>query len=77
MNKFTRKELETIKSELKDINLRISDIENEEQDKFDNLPENLQNSEMGERISVCVNNMQDIQGFIDDAISSIDDTLNY
>lgn len=50
MNATRRKELNKLIEQLEDIKSQIENLQQEEQDAYDNLPESLQDSERGERI---------------------------
>lgn len=69
MNKYRRNELSKLINNLEDIKAKIEELHSEEQECFDNMPENLQNSEKGE-------NMQSVLYSFDEAESSIDETLD-
>lgn len=49
MNKKTRKELSDLLPQLETIKDRIEEIQQEEQDKLDNMPEGLRGSDKGAR----------------------------
>ena len=51
MNKKRRIRIEKVVSTLEDMSAEISDIMQEEQEAYDNMPESLQYSERGERIA--------------------------
>ena len=54
MNDKRRKELNNI---YKELHLRVGqldNLQNEEQDAYDNLPESLQNAEKGEQMQECI-----------------------
>ena len=69
MNKNTRKQLKTLIKSLESIKTELEEISEEEQEKLDNIPENLQSSERYERAeSVC--------GYLDEAICSFDELID-
>ena len=54
----------------------IEEIESDEQDAYDNLPESFQMSEKGEDIEEAVSNMQDAEGYLNtDDLSELRETL--
>lgn len=73
MNKQRRKELDIIARELNDIKERLEALRDEEQDYYDNMPENLQGSERGEKAEVAIESLEEAASSIEDAISSIEE----
>ena len=70
MNNQRRKEISKIVSTLEDVRDRLSDIVDEEQCAFDNMPESIQGSDRGcesEEAIDCLN----------DALDSIESALEY
>ena len=65
MNKQRRKEIEKIANELQELMERLQDLAEQEQEAYDNLPENLQESERGEAIRDCAY-------YLDDAATDAD-----
>lgn len=51
----------------------IRDILLEEQDAYDNLPENLQDSEKGSTMEDCIQNLEDALDSIEEAISYLEE----
>lgn len=51
MNKDRRKQLEDVKDSLDEIIASLNDIKDEEQDAYDNMPESLQSSDNGSRMT--------------------------
>lgn len=75
MNKENRKKitqwidtLETIKSE-------IEDMQAGEEDKYNNLPEGIQDSEKGEAISDAIENLGSAEGSLEDVIDYLNDAI--
>ena len=64
MNKDRRQQLRDVKDSLDEAISLLNDIKDEEQDAFDNLPENFQESERATRMTEAIDE-------IDEAISSI------
>ena len=82
MNNKERKELRTIADEmvsgtisayLLDLQERIQEYADSEQEKIDNLPENLQYGEKAERMREYVDALESICSDIDNLISEVDD----
>lgn len=84
MNKATRKELDEVIAMLNAIDVDgieqiLTDLQAEEQDKFDNLSEGLQAAERGLAIEEAANNLMsaidsvaDVRSAIEEAIGSIE-----
>lgn len=75
MNKQRRKELNEIISKLESLRDDLECLQNEEQDYYDNMPENLQCSERGERAEAAVSSLEDALYNIDSAIDSINEAI--
>lgn len=54
MNAKRRKKIEKIQNQLLSLQDQLSEIEQEEQDSFDNLPESFQYGERGEEMERCI-----------------------
>lgn len=52
MNKDRRKQLEDVRDSLDEIISSLNDIKDEEQDAYDNMPESLQSSDKGSRMTM-------------------------
>lgn len=70
MNAKRRKELEKLVERIQAIAADLEVLRDEEQECYDNLPEGLQESERGERMS---DNVYNIESVMDDLISAADD----
>lgn len=70
MNKDRRKQLEDAKDSLDEIIATLSDIRDEEQDAYDNMPESLQSSDNGSRMTYAID-------AIDEAISSVEEAQQH
>ena len=75
MNKARRQWLERIISELEAKRDELIDMQAEEQDAFDNMPEGLQASERGTTIEENASDLDDAQSSIDDVISNLYEIL--
>lgn len=69
MNKERKKRFQNVVSSLEEAKDELTDIQAEENDALDALPEGLQ-------MSSCGDKMQGWIDFIDDTVSSIDDVIN-
>lgn len=82
-NILSEEEVETItdalanaSSLLSDVSSTIDDLEMEERDCFDNLPESLQMAEKGEAMEMAADNLETAKDCVDDAESYIDDIVS-
>jgi len=65
--------LEASKSELEDIRSDIQNLEDEEQEYFDNMPESLQGGDKGQRAEEVISLLQDAGSDADSLVESIDE----
>lgn len=73
MNKQTRKTLDEQVNKITEIKSTIESIRDDEDEKLNNLPEGLQESDLGSRLSDAVENLDSALESLDDAISSIEE----
>lgn len=71
MNEKRRKALNARIGQLEEIKSAIEDLQNEEQEFYDNMPESIQSGEKGEAASQVVENLNDVVGNLDDAIMNL------
>ena len=83
MNKYRRKEIDMLNNELQDIIDKIkaaqstaSDIQSDEQDYMDNIPENLQSSERYEAADAAISELDDVDSALDEAVDSIQSAID-
>lgn len=69
MNKDRRKQLEEAKDSLDKIIASLNDIKDEEQDAYDNMPESLQSSDRGTRMTDAISSVEEAQQHIDEAVA--------
>jgi len=69
MNKARRKQIEKIIEQLEVLREGIETVMEEEQEYFDNMPENLQGSERGEKSEECI-------GFLEYADENIQEGID-
>lgn len=75
MTKTRRKKLSALSEQLEEINDSIREILSEEEDARDNTPESLQDTEAyTEREDAC-DGMEEVIGYLDDAIAAIDEIV--
>lgn len=70
MNKPRRKELS------KALQMIIEQVQEEEQESFDNMPEGLQSSELGEKIEENAEWLYEIYDNLNDMESELEDIIN-
>lgn len=75
MNAAIRRELEKLSEEINAIMDRITEIREEEEEKYDNLPESLQESEKGEAFQEGIDSLENAEGNLDSAMSDIAEVI--
>ena len=70
MNNKRRKEISKIVSTLEEVRDRLSEVVDEEQNAFDNMPESIQGSDRG-----C--DSEEAIGYLSDALDSVESALDY
>ena len=75
MNKQRRKELEKIQTKLSEAYTDLETIRDEEEEAYDNLPENIQDSERGEVMQDAISTLEDALNSIEEAIDYLNDIL--
>ena len=70
MNNKRRREISKIVSTLEDVRDRLSEVVDEEQIAFDNMPESIQGSDRG-----C--DSEEAIGYLSDALDSVESALDY
>lgn len=72
MNKARRKALDEVISKIEEAKKLLENLQAEEEEYRDNMPENLQGSERYEAADAAVDNMSSAVDALDEAISSIE-----
>ena len=72
MNKVRRKALDEVISKIEEAKELLENLQAEEEEYRDNMPENLQGSERYEAADAAVDNMSSAVDALDGAISSIE-----
>ena len=75
MNKARRQWIERIINELETQRDELTNVQEEEQEAFDNMPEGLQYSEKVEAISENASDLEDAASSIDDVMSTLQDII--
>lgn len=73
MNAECRNNLKKAIELLEQANSIIQDVLADETDTYDNMSENAQESERGEAISECIDNLEDCTDDLEDLISTLED----
>lgn len=76
MNKARRKELNKAMELLAQAREIIEAMQEEEQESFDNMPEGLQVSELGEKIEENAYALEEIAGYIEEQEQALDEVIN-
>ncbi len=76
MNKQRRKDVQAVIDKLSECLERIAELQQEEQEYFDSIPENLQQAERATTSDECISTMDDAQTEIQEAIGSLDQVIN-
>lgn len=76
MNKERRKRLEVVAQTIDELVQEMYDIQNDEQDAFDNLPEGLQMSERGDQMQDNIDNIDSIISDLENIADEIDEIIN-
>ena len=73
MNKVRREKIKKAIKFLDSAKVIVDSILGEEQDSFDNLNENFQDSEKGEKMEEAIGNLDDAIDYIDSAVESLEE----
>lgn len=73
MNKTQRTQIEKWIESIIEIKEGVESMQEEEQDKLDNMPENLQESERGEQMQNGIENLDAAASSLEEAIDSLND----
>lgn len=76
MNAKRRKQIEKLSAKLEELMADLEAIQEEEQECFDNLPENFQYGEKGDRMQECIDTMDDVLSGIQDCIDWLNDVTD-
>lgn len=75
MNAKQRKELQGYSESLEEIKCAIEEMSEEENEKFDNMPEGLQESERGEAMQFAIDQLEEASTYLQDSIDAINEIL--
>ena len=77
MNRYNRKEIENIIDTIEELKNDLEVLLSEEQEKRDNMPENLEFSECVEVMDNAISNLDEAISNIDEVLSNLHDILGY
>ena len=72
MNKSRRDQIAKIKEALEELRGKIEDLQSEEQDAFDAMPESLQQSDRGQASEAAADALQSAYDAADEAITNLE-----
>jgi len=75
MNAKQRKTLQGYVESLDEIKCAIDEMAEEEQDKYDNMPEGLQESERGEAMQEAIDNLESASSSLEEAIDYLNEII--
>lgn len=76
MNKARRKELNRALELMAEARAIVEAMQEEEQESFDNMPEGLQVSELGEKIEENASRLEEIASYIEEQENELEDVIN-
>ena len=76
MNKMNRKQLNDLISRIETIHEELAEIKDGEDEKFDNMPENLQDSEKGEALSEIIDFLDSASESLNESVESIQSAID-
>ena len=76
MNKMNRKQLSDLISRIETIHEELYEIKDGEEEKFDNMPENLQDSEKGEALSEIIDFLDSASESLNESVESIQNAID-
>ena len=76
MNKMNRKQLSDLISRIETIHEELDEIKDGEEEEFDNMPENLQDSEKGEALSEIIDFLDSASESLNESVESIQSAID-
>ena len=76
MNNMNRKQLSDLISRIETIHEERDEIKDGEEEKFDNMPENLQDSEKGETLSEIIDFLDSASESLNESVESIQSAID-
>ena len=75
MNKERRKSLKKIIDQIDELKNRLEELQSDEEEYRDNMPDNLQGCERYEKAEAAVSNIEDAISSLEDVICSIEEAI--
>lgn len=75
MNAKQRKELQGYADSLDEIKCAIEEMQETEQEKLDNMPESLQESERGDAMQAAIDNLESAASSLEEAIDYLNEIV--
>ena len=75
MNNTRRKSIQKIYDRLEELMQDIEALQEEEQDAFDNMPENLQCSERGEAMEEAIESLESAANSVQEALDCLEEAM--
>lgn len=75
MNKTRRKRIQDIIDQLEGLKSEIEELQAKEQDSFDAIPENMQQSERAEKSETAINELEEAADNIQNAIDNLQTSI--
>lgn len=76
MNAQRRKRIDALIVKMQEISTEIEELQSEERDAFDNLPESIQYSERGEQMERSADSLEEAQSDIDSIINNLEEIIS-
>lgn len=76
MNKMNRKQLRDLISRIETIHEELDEIKDGEEEKLDNMPESLQDSEKGEALSEIIDFLDSASESLNESVESIQSAID-
>ena len=73
MNNKIRKTIQTLHDQLGDIRESLETIKDDEQIKYDNLPDSFRDGDMGENIQTAIDYLNEVIGSIEEAEAGLEE----
>lgn len=70
------KEMDALLAKIEDLKTDLESIQEEEQDKYDNMPEQLQDTDNGCRMYEGIEQLEDLVSRLDSLVSELEDVSN-
>ena len=76
MNSCQRKEIRKLIDQLEEIKDAVEVFMSEEQDKIDNIPENLQMSEKADNMQETYSNLEEAESLLEEVVFALENSIN-